>query len=138
VRGMVDDGNICLVIARVLGNFGGASLFQISEAITWLVDQKVRIINMSVGSPTSFTALQDAVDYAEQQGVLFVASAGCVYLCLSVYALDCCLSMPRLTPLGIHFFLWNVDVILARGCVCCLRRASSCTSRNGAELKPEP
>jgi subtilisin family serine protease len=80
LSGMVDDGNICLVIARVLGNFGGSSLFQISESITWLVDQNVRIINMSVGSPTSFTALQDAVDYAEQQGVLFIASAGYVHM----------------------------------------------------------
>jgi subtilisin family serine protease len=78
LRGMVDDGNLCLIIARVFGNFGGASLYQISEAIAWLVDQDARIINMSVGAETSFDALKDAVDYAEQHGVLFVASAGYV------------------------------------------------------------
>jgi hypothetical protein len=70
-------GNICLIIARVFGGIsGGASLFQISEAIAWVVDQGANVINMSVGSPTSFQTLIDSVDYAEQQGAVFVASAG--------------------------------------------------------------
>jgi Subtilase family len=61
------------------GIFGGASLFQISEAIAWVVDQGANVINLSVGSTTSFQTLIEAVDYAEHQGALFVASAGYVH-----------------------------------------------------------
>jgi Subtilase family len=45
--------------------------------IKWAVDeQQVDIINMSLGTETSYDTIKDAVDYADSKGVLLIASAG--------------------------------------------------------------
>jgi subtilisin family serine protease len=39
-------------------------------------EQKVDIINMSLGTEISYDTIKDAVDYADSKGVLLTASAG--------------------------------------------------------------
>jgi len=48
----------------------------IANAITYAADQGVRIINVSIGGPSSSSALQSAVDYAWNKGAVIFASAG--------------------------------------------------------------
>lgn len=49
---------------------------QVSAAITQLVDKHVRVINLSIGSRSPNSLIQDAVNYAINAGVLIVASSG--------------------------------------------------------------
>jgi hypothetical protein len=50
--------------------------FTVAAAIHTLVDEHVRVINMSFGGPSSASVITDAVNYAFSHGVLLVASAG--------------------------------------------------------------
>lgn len=48
----------------------------VASAITQLADQHVRVINLSIGSPTPSLIIRDAINYAINAGVLIVASSG--------------------------------------------------------------
>ncbi len=50
--------------------------FAVAMAIRRLVDDHVRIINLSMGADTGSYVLLDAVNYAIANGVLLVASSG--------------------------------------------------------------
>jgi serine protease len=77
MAGMIPDEHVCLVICRIFGDYGGAGIYTVADAIIWAVDeQHVDIINMSLGTETSYDTIKDAVDYADAQGVLLIASAG--------------------------------------------------------------
>lgn len=61
--------------ARALAQGFPGSAAQIVEALDWLVDQQVHIINMSIGLQQNRRILADAVHRASDQGILLVASA---------------------------------------------------------------
>ncbi|MEX0768726.1 MAG: S8 family serine peptidase, partial [Microthrixaceae bacterium] len=48
----------------------------VAQAITWAVDNGAAVINASVGGDSGSSALLQAINYAQAQGVVFVASAG--------------------------------------------------------------
>ncbi len=52
-----------------------AAYSNIAAAIQYAVDHGVRVLNISVGGPTSSITLQNAVDYAWNKGALIFASA---------------------------------------------------------------
>ncbi len=59
----------------------GGSLFDLADAIYYAVDNEADIINMSLGAsgsdwPCNWTVVEDAFDYAVDQGVLLVAASG--------------------------------------------------------------
>jgi len=60
---------------KVLGRQGGSDE-TVARGIRWAVDNGARIINASLGSPTNGRVLREAVEYARDRGVLFVAAAG--------------------------------------------------------------
>ncbi len=65
-----------LVIGKVLSNFGSGSSAAVTAGIEWAVEQGARVINMSLGSGTPDTAMQDACAAALARGTLVVCSAG--------------------------------------------------------------
>ena len=60
---------------KVLDGGGHGDLSWIIEGIEWAVDNKMDVVNISIGGPDS-PALQDACDAAYDAGVLLVAAAG--------------------------------------------------------------
>lgn len=60
----------------VLNSSDSASYSDIASAITYAADNGARIINISIGGPTSSSTLQNAVNYAWNKGAVIFASAG--------------------------------------------------------------
>ncbi len=61
---------------KVLGADGTGSMSAIASGITWAANNGADVINLSLGGSSSSSTLQDAVNYAYNQGVLVVAAAG--------------------------------------------------------------
>jgi serine protease len=61
---------------KVLPKEGEGSPFITSQGIYQSVDQGAAIVLLSLGGPIFSNTLQDAVEYAEKQGVLIVAATG--------------------------------------------------------------
>ncbi|MED4908635.1 S8 family peptidase [Brevibacillus centrosporus] len=61
---------------RAFGEDGKSSLGMILRAINWSIENKMDIINMSFGMPQYSEALARAVERANKQGIIMVASAG--------------------------------------------------------------
>ncbi|GGN57785.1 hypothetical protein GCM10010112_10950 [Actinoplanes lobatus] len=61
---------------KVLSSQGSGSYAQIAQGIIYAVKRGAKIINMSLGGSQSTAVLQDAVAWANGQGVLVVAAAG--------------------------------------------------------------
>ena len=74
VAGISWGANIMPV--KVLGSSGSGSLSDVSSGITWAADHGAQIINMSLGSSSASSTLEDAINYAYGKGVLLVAAAG--------------------------------------------------------------
>jgi hypothetical protein len=77
--GTVHDGiapNAELLIMKALADDGSGSTADIVQAIRYSADQDAAVISMSLGTTLYSTALEDAVQYAEDQGSLVVAAAG--------------------------------------------------------------
>jgi len=51
-------------------------LFRIAKAIRFAADQGAQVINMSFGTLDNSQALKSAITYAQNKGVVLVASAG--------------------------------------------------------------
>lgn len=71
--------NVKLMPVKVLGPDGSGYISDIVEGIEWAADNGANVINMSFGTsaPSIFlTALQNAITYAYNRGVLLVASSG--------------------------------------------------------------
>lgn len=72
-------GKTKIMPLRIFGDIGGlcgATSDDIIAAIEWAADHSARVINMSFGGPGFSQALQDAVTYAFNTGVVMVAAAG--------------------------------------------------------------
>jgi len=61
---------------RTFDNQGQSDLFAISKAIRYAVRNGAQVINMSFGMPNPAKSIQNAIQYAQQNNVLLVASAG--------------------------------------------------------------
>lgn len=68
--------NVRIMPLRVLDENGLGGYSIISEAIYYAVDNGADIINLSLAGPNPSFLLEDAVNYAVQQGVIVVAAAG--------------------------------------------------------------
>ena len=61
---------------RVLDGDGIGESFLITKAIFWAVDQGADVINMSFSTTAENQVMGVAIEYAREQGVVFVAAAG--------------------------------------------------------------
>jgi serine protease len=61
---------------KVLDASGSGSYTNIVDAIYWATDNGADIINMSLGGASGSTAMEDAVNYAWNNGVVVVCAAG--------------------------------------------------------------
>jgi subtilisin family serine protease len=78
VAGFGGDARLMIVQA----NRGDTSFTDMDEAnaIVWAVDHGARIVNLSLGGPTTSRIERNAIDYAADRGVLLVAAAGNQFL----------------------------------------------------------
>lgn len=78
VQGMINDDNICLIVARVFANGISTSTSTILAAMEWVVDEGADIINLSLGGGQYNTLFYDEILDAHNSGAIVVASAGYV------------------------------------------------------------
>jgi serine protease len=74
--GVSGISNCSILSVRVLGTSGFGSGFDIADGISWAVDFGADVVNLSLGSPGEADIYDRAVEYADENGVLTVASAG--------------------------------------------------------------
>lgn len=65
-----------LFVVRVLDDEGLGNSYHVAEGIVQAVDLGVKVINLSLGVYQDSLLLRQAVDYAEERGVVLVAAAG--------------------------------------------------------------
>jgi subtilisin family serine protease len=65
-----------VMVVRVLDADGDGYYSDVAAGIRYAVDNGARVINLSFGGDEPSQLLQDAVDYAHQQGALLVGAAG--------------------------------------------------------------
>lgn len=68
--------NATLYAVKVLNSSGSGSYSGIIDGINWAINNRMDIINMSLGGSTGSTALEDACNAAYNSGILVVAAAG--------------------------------------------------------------
>lgn len=84
IIGAVNDGagvvgvapGASLYAVKVLNAQGSGSYSGIVDGIQWAVNNKMNVVNMSLGSPTGSAAIQKAVEAAYKAGVTLVMAAG--------------------------------------------------------------
>jgi len=74
VPGVAPEANILAV--KALDSDGRGSLESIVEAIKWSVDNGADIINLSLGAPENHPDLEEAIQYAVDEGVFPICAAG--------------------------------------------------------------
>ncbi|MEC2071346.1 S8 family peptidase [Alkalihalophilus marmarensis] len=74
VTGVAPDAQ--LYALKVLDDKGNGLTSYVVSAINWSLKEGVDIINLSLGGKNQSTSLQQAIQHAYSQGVLFVAAAG--------------------------------------------------------------
>ena len=74
VAGIAPEAHILPV--RVLDKSGAGDTTAVAEGIIWATDNGADIINLSLGSLSSSTAVEDACAYAYEQGVTVIAATG--------------------------------------------------------------
>jgi thermitase len=68
--------NCALLIAKVLDGAGLGTADDVAEGIIWGVDNRAKVINLSLGDTGDARVVRDAVDYATRKGAVVVAAAG--------------------------------------------------------------
>lgn len=74
VVGMAPGASLYAV--KTLGADGKGTLVDLLEGLDWAIQNKMDIINLSLGGDTDAQSLHDMVDKAYNKGILVVASAG--------------------------------------------------------------
>ena len=74
VAGVAPDARILPV--KVMSDQGYGDINAIANGVVWSAQQGADVINMSLGSPYSSRTLQQACDYAAEQGAVVVAATG--------------------------------------------------------------
>lgn len=72
--------NCSIMPVKAVSASGSGSVFDIADAIYYAVNNNAHVINMSLGGPGFSTTLRNAVEYAYNQGVTVVCSAGNEYM----------------------------------------------------------
>jgi subtilisin family serine protease len=72
-------GEAKLMIVQAGGPGGAFTDIEEAAAIVWAVDHGARIVNLSLGGPSTSTTERRAIDYAVSRGVLLVAAVGNSY-----------------------------------------------------------
>ncbi len=67
---------VTIIPVKVLNADGSGNLSDVVSGIYWAMTHGARVINMSLGAPTSAAALEQAVHKAYQAGVVIVAASG--------------------------------------------------------------
>jgi serine protease len=68
--------NASLMPVKVLGSNGTGTYADIANGVIWATDHGADIINMSLGGSANASYLEDAVQYAYENGVTIVAATG--------------------------------------------------------------
>ena len=68
--------NIAIIPLLIADTYGEGSLSDMAEAIYDAANSGVKVVNISMGSSIDSQVLEDAVQYASEQGCIIVASAG--------------------------------------------------------------
>jgi subtilisin family serine protease len=68
--------DVKIMPVRAFSREGVSDAFTIAQAIKYAVDHGAKIINLSFGTPEDSQVMHDAVNYAEQRGVLMIAAVG--------------------------------------------------------------
>jgi subtilisin family serine protease len=75
--GVIGAGpQINLYAIKVLDSGGSGFLSDVIEGIEWAIDNKMQVINMSLGTASDVPSLHDAVIAAKNAGIVVVAAAG--------------------------------------------------------------
>jgi serine protease len=78
-NGLAEAGlapEVSLLPVKVLDASGSGTDSDVAAGIVWAADHAARVVNLSLGGPSSSRLLSDAVRYATAHGVLVVAAAG--------------------------------------------------------------
>ncbi len=78
-NGLAEAGlapEVSLLPVKVLDASGSGTDSGVASGIVWATDHAAKVINLSLGGPSSSRVLSDAVAYATAHGVLVVAAAG--------------------------------------------------------------
>ncbi len=76
-QGIAGVGWDCSILpVKVLGLFGSGSEPDIAAGIVWAADNGADVISLSLGSPDFGSVLENACNYAADQGVVLVAATG--------------------------------------------------------------
>ena len=68
--------NSTLMNVKVLGDTGSGNYSWVANGIIWAADNGAKVINLSLGGTSPSSTLEDAVNYAWNQGCVIVAAAG--------------------------------------------------------------
>ena len=74
VAGIAYNANLLGV--KVLNKKGSGADSGVADGIRWAADNGAQVINMSLGGDSSSQTLEDAVNYANERGVVICAAAG--------------------------------------------------------------
>ncbi|MFP8952286.1 S8 family peptidase [Natrialbaceae archaeon A-arb3/5] len=74
--GQAGISNCSFLSARAMDESGRGSLSDIADAIQWSADQGTDVINLSLASSSDWRTLENACEYAFEQGCLLVGGAG--------------------------------------------------------------
>lgn len=74
VKGVAPDSKIYAV--KVFDESGTSDASYILQGIDWAITNNMDIISMSLGFQSGFTALEDAIQKAEDSGIIVVAASG--------------------------------------------------------------
>lgn len=125
--------NVSLLVGKVCRDDGWCLEGDILAGIEWAVQQKARVLNLSLGGGSFEThcdgdMLANAVNWAVEQGVVVVAAAGntgagvaspaCASRAMAVGALDLLNTVPTWSSRGeaLDFMAPGVDVLSAYSC----------------------
>ena len=67
---------VCVLPVQVADRAGRARLSDVAAGLVYAVDQGASVVLLSLGGPLPAPALTEALDYAEERGVVVVAAAG--------------------------------------------------------------
>jgi serine protease len=67
---------VTIMPVKVLDQYGGGSVYSVSNGIIYAADHGANVINLSLGTSSDFQAIHDAVIYAHNKGVTIVCATG--------------------------------------------------------------
>lgn len=78
IAGAAGSYPVRVLPVKVLDSAGIGSMYDVAQGICWAVDNGAKIINLSLGArlPDYPVTLAEAIQYAQERGVLVVAAAG--------------------------------------------------------------